>query len=623
MTPTGCRESGDRVQRGVENSSWGLFVGSPGRQNKYMTAPELKTLPLPSLEQTVTALVSAASAVAPADVVTTTRTAGSVFLHRSGPKIQAELEKFAAAEQEAGRSWFSAEWLRGYLSTRTSLLHSTNVSFQINPGFLPSTPGVDRAAEFIYRAATIHLDQARGATPQETDARGNPTTMGQWECFDGGIRHPQPGTDAIHRTQLGDRDREIGVFWLGHLFAVTVSNHDGILHDVDSLAASINAIIHSGDGQPEPPEKNPADLDFATPSAIGSDTLAPILERALKQPHNQHTYRRLTNFLFTITLTDELRDDTDHLRRSAFEPGHSWAYKPISYEMSLADSWLSLNVEHSTVDGATLVTAIRRMHDVTIPASRSYKTPPPSKELTWDWSDEDIPTLKEAASDVSRDFTDIATRIVAVPHPPADQLPLRISTDAAQQLILTIAQLLTYGRVRGVYEAVDMREYRAGRTECLRAVTPQAVKFASLLLSGNATRQDLDDVLDAHRAWVKACKRGDGVDRHLLGLRFTAATMEAEGQELTGTEFLTDPGVVATTYDFLSTTSIGGADYFVRYAFVPSVPEGFGISYTPRPESFEYCVTWHPSHADRPDDFIHALPHAADLLWSFVTSLHE
>ena len=214
-----------------------------------MTAPEPKTLPLPSLEQTVAALVSAARAVAPADVVDTTRTPGSAFLQNSGPKIQAELEQFAATEREAGRSWFSAEWLRGYLSTRTSLLHSTNVSFQINPGFLPSNPGVGRAAEFIYRAATIHLDQARGTTPQETDARGNPTTMDQWKCFDGGIRHPQPTLDTIHRADLGDRDREIGVFWSGRLFAMPVSDHDGSLRDVDSLATSINAIIHPSGGR--------------------------------------------------------------------------------------------------------------------------------------------------------------------------------------------------------------------------------------------------------------------------------------------------------------------------------------------------------------------------------------
>ncbi|ACR17369.1 hypothetical protein ckrop_0605 [Corynebacterium kroppenstedtii DSM 44385] len=609
----------------MENSRRGLSVGSLGREDKYMTAPEPKTLPLPSLEQTVAALVSAARAVAPADVVDTTRTAGSAFLQHSGPEVQAKLEKFAATEREAGRSWFSAEWLRSYLSTRTSLLHSTNVSFQINSGFLPSTPGVGRAAEFIYRAATIHLDQARGTTPQETDARGNPTTMDQWQCFDGGIRHPQPDFDTIHRSELGDRDREIGVFWAGRLFAVPVTNHDGALRDIDSLAESITAIIHPDADKPALREQTAVDLGFAVPSAVGSETLAPILEQALKQPHNQHTYRRLTNFLFTVTLTDEARDDADHLRRSAFEPGHSWAYKPISYEISLADSWLSLNVEHSTVDGATLVTAVRRMHDVTVPASVSASPEPvaPPEELTWKWSGEDISTLKEAAEGVSQDLTDIATHIVTVPHPPADQLPFRISADAAQQLILTIAQLKTYGRARGVYEAVDMREYRAGRTECLRAVTPQAVEFASLLLGGEATRQDLDDVLGAHRAWVKACKRGAGVDRHLLGLRFTAAAMEEAGKELTGTGFLTDPGVAATTYDFLSTTSIGGADYFVRYAFVPSVPEGFGISYTPQPESFEYCVTWHPSRADQPDDFLRALPQASDLLWSFVTSLHE
>lgn len=74
-------------------------------------------------------------------------------------------------------------------------------------------------------------------------------------------------------------------------------------------------------------------------------------------------------------------------------------------------------MEHSTVDGATLVTAIRRMHDVSVPASVSASPEPvaPPEELTWKWSDEDIPILEESLSDVSRDVTDIATHIVTVP----------------------------------------------------------------------------------------------------------------------------------------------------------------------------------------------------------------
>ena len=81
------------------------------------------------------------------------------------------------------------------------------------------------------------------------------------------------------------------MFWSGHLFAVSVTDHNGSLRDVDSLAASINAIIHPSEDNSESREQTPADLDFAIPSAVGSETLAPILERALKQPHIQNTYR--------------------------------------------------------------------------------------------------------------------------------------------------------------------------------------------------------------------------------------------------------------------------------------------------------------------------------------------
>ena len=113
------------------------------------------------------------------------------------------------------------------------------------------------------------------------------------------------------------------------------------------------------------------------------------------------------------------------------------------------------------------------------------------------------------------------------------------------------AQHATYGRVRGVYEAVDMREYQAGRTECLRPVTPEAAAFVRALHEGHATEELFRAALDAHRGWVKACKSARGVDRHLLGLAMMA---ERTGET---SAFFESPALAAVRHDFLSTTSIG------------------------------------------------------------------
>ena len=106
------------------------------------------------------------------------------------------------------------------------------------------------------------------------------------------------------------------------------------------------------------------------------------------------------------------------------------------------------------------------------------------------------------------------TEIITVPHNQPAEMPFKVSRDASAQLTMTVAQQLAYGRVRSVYEAVDMREFRAGRTECLRAATPEAVSFARKLVDGTATSEDLQEAVNAHRGWVKRCKSGNGFDRH-------------------------------------------------------------------------------------------------------------
>ncbi|MDN5641179.1 MAG: choline/carnitine O-acyltransferase [Actinomycetia bacterium] len=636
-----------------------------------MSTAAPKPLPVPPLEHTVEAVVQAVGAVVDAPALRVTEAAARAFLAGPGPALQERLRRRAAREDAAGRSWLSAWWLRDYLAVREPLPLSTNVAFQINPSFLGSThavavetgpghagpgqtdgaPDVVRAARFIHRAAAVHLAQVRGQTEQETDPRGNPVDMSQWACLAGGLRHPRPEADEIQPPRAGAAHREIGVFRAGRLFAVPVADDDGAPLPVSALAESLRAVLREA-GRPDQDQGTPGSrasvvapgaLPFAAASALGSRELAPLLEDALQDPRNAAIYARLRDLLFTVSLTDEVLEDAEHLRRLAFEPSRVWALRRISYEIGLRDDWLCLHAEHSTVDGATLVAAIRRMQEVAEDADGSSRvvSGPTSAEAgrgveraaagenrpeeaasrssiqgptepAWHWSDAARATIRDGLARGRERARELTTAVVRVPRPTAEGLPLKLSVDALSQLILTTAQQLAYGHTRAVYEAVDMREYRAGRTECLRPVTPESVAFTRALISEDASLGMFSEALEAHRSWVKACKRGEGVDRHLLGLRRIAAEnldlddggdgsedARAADVDAEARAFLADPGVAAATTDFLSTTSIGGAQQIVRYAFAPTIPEGFGISYTP-PGGHRVLPDLAPGHRRRP-----------------------
>ncbi len=164
---------------------------------------------------------------------------------------------------------------------------------------------------------------------------------------------------------------------------------------------------------------------------------------------------------------------------------------------------------------------------------------------------------------------------VRVPRPLPADLPFRISDDALCQWVMLYAQRATYGRVRSTYEAVDLRHYQAGRTECLRSNTPEAVALVESLIAGRGEAALLHDALSAHKEWITACKTGQGIDRHLTGLALLAT---ATGRRL---PVLDDAAWSRLTTDFLSTTGIGDQAQICGMAFAPTSEGGIGINYTP------------------------------------------
>ena len=568
----------------------------------------LKPLPVPPLDATLPALRHAVSAVADADTLAATERTIEDFQANQGPALQSALEAFAADRDAANSSWLADRWLRDYLTVRTPLQTTSNVGFQIN--LRTETSGLDRAVDILRALALVHLKQADGSMPEEVDGRGNPLDANQWRCFNGALRIPRPDCDEVTFSELGTASRSIGMIVDGHVFDLRITDQQGRLASREQLRAILEVLRTNSDtagsttGDPAAPA-----LDSRL-SYLGSAALAEV-------PLPAETQATLRDQLFALHLIDDAQaTDADLLRDLTFAPGHAWVYKPLTYEINLASNFAAMHVEHSTVDGATLVEAVRRVQEAV------DSDAPTAANADADVTPADVaplelsPVASAAPAPTVPTGDEYAVEIIEVPKLAKEELPFKFSADAMSQLILSIAQLLTFGHIRAVYEAVDMREYKAGRTECLRAVTPEAVAFAKQLVAGKPTVEALQEALNAHRNWVIGCKTGRGIDRHLWALSFTS-----EKQSGAPLALLADPGVKAARTDFLSTTSIGSDAHIIRYVFAPTIPNGFGVNYTPKATSIEYCLTFNRDKAEQPEQFQANLTRAAELLADFLRTL--
>ncbi|MDK7083037.1 choline/carnitine O-acyltransferase [Pseudoglutamicibacter cumminsii] len=568
---------------------------------------DLKPLEVPPLDGTLDAYQHALAAVLDGPELEHAREDVEHFRTGAGPRLDAALRERAEKRSAQGTNWLHNEWYSGYLTVREPLTLSTNVAFQLALP-LEQTPaghapmGLDRAVEFIRRAATVHLQVASRNIPEDVDARGNRITLNQWFVYAVSTRLPLGDEDQIFQSRLDETNREIGVFVNGRLFAVPLTDSAGALVSAEALRAALEAIQAAA--------TEPAAIDFNAPSLLGSGVLEDLMVTIIEQGLNHRVYDRLGDMLFTVELlTDNDATDAQRMREATFTPRGAWVYKPLSYQVSLHDNWTAVNVEHSCIDGATLLTAMQRIQTAELPTEASTElTQLEAEELVWTLDEDTAAEIRKLAGAYAERASKFTVQIITAPHRPPADMPFKFSRDAAAQLTMTIAQQLTYGRIRAVYEAVDMREYRAGRTECLRAATPEAAAFAQKLVAGTATHDDLLAAANAHRSWVKRCKSGNGFDRHIQMM----ATIDASDP------FFTDDAVLAVRRDFLSTTSVGGPQQIVRYSFAPTVPEGFGISYTPLPEATEFCVSWNIDTAEKPEEFTANLVKAAEMLWDFL-----
>lgn len=560
----------------------------------------MKHLPVPELPGTLERYLRVVRPLLEDAEFDTTARRVREFADGDGPSCQAALTDWAEQENAAGRSWLSTEWERMYLAIRTPLLLTSNANFRLN---LPSQlTGIERAADVVHRAAETHLRYLRGEIADEVNPRGTQLDMAQWRVLAGGLSHPDTPMDESISGPAEPEHRHACVLWQGSLYRLTVSDAQGRPASRKEFESALQQVVDSPTG---------SDVDVTTISCLGSEIAAPLMDEMLRDPANRKMYQQLTDALFVVHLTEADLTEQEHQQRSTFAAGQAWAYKPLSYQVSLIDQFTAVHLEHSRIDGGALRAIVAVMQDLE-PVDDGGE-PVTVEPMSWTVSDGIRQRLSDALNSYQREADSHQILIERVEL----QVPatLRISHDALQQWIMLFAQLATYRRVRSTYEAVDAREFQAGRTECLRPNSAEAIRLIKALIAGGANAELLDAALERHKELVTECKTGSGIDRHLFGLRVMADRLGLSPG------LFQDEGYRRLTTDFLSTTSVGGAEQVVRFSFAPTSVGGIGVNYTPFEGGYEFCISHRPRQTERFDEVVASLHDGARALQDLLVEV--
>ncbi|PWY97443.1 acyltransferase ChoActase/COT/CPT [Testicularia cyperi] len=164
----------------------------------------------------------------------------------------------------------------------------------------------------------------------------------------------------------------------------------------------------------------------------------------------------------------------------------------------------------------------------------------------------------------------------------------KCSPDAWVQMVIQLAYFKMYGKPCPTYESAQTRKFKWGRTETIRSASVESKAFCEAMESNSASDADRYEKFQAavkqHLSYATACADGQGVDRHLFGLK----KLLKEGEKLPA--LYEDPAFGMSSTWKLSTSQIS-SEAFDCWGFGEVVPEGFGCAYAIKENSLTFTLT--------------------------------
>ncbi|MGW8553276.1 choline/carnitine O-acyltransferase [Streptomyces tubercidicus] len=586
----------------------------------------LPRVPLPTLEASCERFLAWCAPLLTADERAATEAEVAAFLRPGGPGrvLHTALEEYDATE--GVHSWLDTFWPYRYLGRRDRIALNANFFFLFrDPDPEQPQSQLERAAGLIAGAVGYKRQLDQESIPPVVQ-RGVPQSMVQNKYLFSATRIPGAAQDTV-RSPYTDAwpgpsgARHIVVFHRGNMFRMEVLGADGVPHSLDDLEAGLRAVQKAG--------AEPA----AAGTSVGHLTTMARAEWAAareslrtRHPRNAEALDDIETALFCLCLEDFAPEDTQQACDQLLygDRGNRWFDKAVSL-IVFADGRAGINVEHCELDGTTILSFTDAL--LSAPAEEHARRsgarsqgPPSVEPVVFELDDTLRAQVRSAAGAFAEYGAHTATRTVSFDDfGSTTAKALGSSPDAFVQLAYQLAHQRAKGRLGATYESIATRQWRRGRTEAMRVVTPEIQAFVAAMedptASPDARRTAFRAAAAQHVARAKECQAGDAPEQHLWELELI---QRRRGAELGVTEqpaLYRTPGWLTMRDDYLSTSS-APSENIQYFGFGSTSSRCIGVAYVLLPDRFHLYLSTPLAVADQMQTF-------ADRLREAVAELRE
>lgn len=573
----------------------------------FAAEDQLPRVPLPTLEASAARFLQWSAPLLTAEQRAETEAAVADLLRPDGPgrTLHAALAEYDATPGVG--SWLDLFWPSRYLGRRDRIALNANFFFLFRDdtplAASTTTDQAERAAALVLAAVDYKLALDREEIPPVTQ-RGKQLSMWQNKYLFSETRIPGEEQDTVRvpysEAWPGPSDaRHILVFHRGNAFRLDVVGPDGAPYSAEDLTDGLRAVLKAGAKAAR------------TDTAVGHLTTKARAEWArsraglLAEPANAAALDTVETALFAVCLEDFAPRDELHACDQLLhgDSANRWFDKAVSF-IVFADGQAGINVEHCGLDGTTILSFVDTLLAAPVAehaerAGARGQGLPPAEPVEFVLDAAQKADIAAAGADFARYAAANATTIVSFDDFGTDAAKkLKISPDAFAQLSYQIAHRRSKGITGATYESIATRQWRNGRTEAMRVITPEMIAFVDTFEDPAASTADklaaARTAADAHVGRAKECQAGDAPEQHLWELEWI---QRRRGAELGVTEPLPlyrSPGWQIMRDDYLSTSS--APSVYIRYfGFGSTSPTCIGIAYVLLPDRWNlYLATPEP-----------------------------
>lgn len=573
--------------------AWRTRVCVRQEQSRFSSVPQQ---PVPPLAQTLQGYLQALEPLLPPEELAHTRRMAQEFGRPGG--LGSQLQKKLEIRARNTKNWITDWWVQwSYLENREPLAVHSNPAIS-----LPRRDFNDWRSQLVFASKLIAavLDFKamidRGQLPVEK-MRGRPLCMELYPLMFSSCRVPGPKHDSIaHYGRSRRFPTHITVVRNYQFFQLEVYNSDGSRMTESQIHAQLLRIR----SQSWKTDKEPMGIL----TSEHRHTWGAAYNRLLRDKINRASVRAIETGLFSLCLDSPVMriSDEKYASRKAAQvlhgggtfsnSGNRWFDKTLQFVVGEDGSW-GLLYEQAIAEGPQVATLLHHILEYCErpDPKRAPLVPLPMPKKLYFYIDHDIKRdIEHAKQNLDILINDLDVNVFNFKIF-GKELPKRnkLSPNAFIQVALQLSYYRVHNEVCPSCDIASQRMFRGGRTEFIRSPTKEALTFVLAFDDPSIPREEklqlFRDAVEAYAALTDQALKGQGIDRHLLGLK-----LQAIEQGLSIPKIFMDTGYGLATHWKLRTGQVPANTDSVM-CFGPLVPDGYAICYNPQADHVHFSVT--------------------------------